>query len=135
MKNRVAVVAWLVIVAASGVIMAAEMERWFGAFTPYPNVRELCDQHVSGNNMNITWRSYATRDPLAKVVQFYETDQKTKADVDQATGERKFAAASDADTILSIYPATAKIPTCPKGATKKEENTVIMVSQAVRPRK
>lgn len=118
-------------------IMAREVERWVGVFAAYPRQRKLCDQHVSGDAMHITWRSYATSDSLAKVVEFYESDQKTRAAIDEKTGARKFVAAADSDIILSIYEAAAatKIPTCPEGATRKGDNTVILVSQAMRSRK
>jgi len=117
---------------------ALAAERWFGSFAAYPQVRPLCDEHVSGNGMNISWRSYASLDTLDKVVKFYESDQKRAAMVDQKTGERKFVSASDADTILSVYsPAAAvaaKVPTCAKGATREGESALILVFKATRAR-
>jgi hypothetical protein len=133
MSNRVGMALAFVVL---GSIAAMAAERWFGAFATYPQVRPLCDEHVSGNGMHITWRSYATRDSLDQVVKFYEGDQKRAATVDDNTGERKFVAASDPDTVLSVYsPAaavTAKVPTCGKGATKDGDRALILVSEATR---
>jgi hypothetical protein len=136
MSNRVFVALASIVMTIGAGAMAAE--RWFGAFAAYPQARELCNEHVTGNGMNITWRSYATHDALDKVVKFYESDQKHAPTVDEKTGERKFVAASDADTILSIYtPAAAtaaKVPTCGNGATKSGESSLIIVFKAARAR-
>jgi hypothetical protein len=135
MSNRVAMALAFVVM---GSIAAMAAERWYGAFAAYPQVRPLCDEHVSGNGMHITWRSYATRDSLDKVVKFYEGDQKRAATVDDKTGERKFVAASDPDTVLSVYsPAAAlaaKVPTCEKGAAKEGESALILVFKATKGR-
>src|SRR5262245_15286233 len=124
MRMRVGVALALVVATLGGLALAAE--RWFGAFAAYPQVRELCDEHVSGSGMNITWRSFATGDSLDKVVKFYESDQKHAATVDEKSGERKFVAAKDPDTILSVYSVAAataaKVPTCAKGEPKSGES-------------
>jgi hypothetical protein len=124
----------LLVVTLGGFAMAAE--RWFDAFAAYPQVRGLCNEHMTGNGMEINWRSFATHDPLDKVVKFYASDQKRAATVDEKTGERKFVAAKDPNTILSVYTAAAasaaNVPTCANGAPKADEGTLILVFKATR---
>jgi hypothetical protein len=104
-------------------------QEWFG-FTPYPGARQLCDQFVmgrgSGGPMEIHWLSYATTDAMAKAVAFY---QKVK-DVEKGSGSVTFRL--DKDTTLSVQAATSSdYPKC-DSKPKSGEQTVIVVSHAIR---
>ena len=99
----------------------------------YPNARNLCSEHISGNAsgkpMHITWATYATKDPVAKVVAFYEKATGEKHD----PGDKDERMWSDGDRRLVVYPASQNeaFPSC---ATKpvRGENTVIQISSAAR---
>ena len=99
-------------------------------YTVYPNTRNLCSEHVSGNSMHITWATYATRDTLAKVVAHYENQFGRSVKGDK--GEHSWGGGGSNHS-LSVYPATQNdaFPSC---ATKpaRGETTVIRISTAAR---
>jgi hypothetical protein len=101
-------------------------------FERYPDTRLLCSEHVTGNNMHITWQTYASKDDMAKVVAFYEKSTKQKPGKGDK-GEVSFDGADPANDKMSIYPA-AKNNDFPSCATKPAagEKTVIMISKAIR---
>ena len=47
--------------------------RW-GPFTAYSGARRLCQEHVLGKNLEISWQTYATVDPIAQVVAFLKLE-------------------------------------------------------------
>jgi hypothetical protein len=108
-----------------------EGERWF-SFVAYPAARPLCSEHVAGNAMHISWMSFASRDPVARVVAFYEKDLGTKADA-QSPGELTLRARERSDDVITIYAADAAgtHPSCSAKPVKGEQ-TVILVSSATR---
>ena len=116
---------------AAVLFFALAAGQW-ASFAAYPGARKLCDQHVSASGMEISWQSYATDDPVERVVAFYEKDQKTKATTGDA-GEKTIRAAARADDILSIIAAERadKLPHC-ETAPPAEAKTVIVVSSATR---
>ena len=111
--------------------MAAEHADWFG-FTPYPVVRQLCDEFVegqsSGKPMGIHWTSYATQDTTEKVVGFYLKTQDGNVEIGKESitirrGENGVEAA------LSVHAAsTTDYPTC-GNEPQHGEKTVINVSR------
>src|SRR6266581_393698 len=96
------------------------------SFTAYPGARELCSEHVAGTGMHITWTSYATKDGVAKVVTFYEKDQKRRAEKEEHGGFSLHAGANDAD-VITIFPAASadKFPHCRDAAASQDEKTLI----------
>lgn len=110
---------------------AKKKERWF-SFAAYPGARLLCDEHVSGNSMHISWRSYASKDPVARVVAFYEKDQGIKAQAGDKDDFKIRAPARD-DDIVTIYPA-ARVDDFPTCTTKPAagEKAIILMSSAAR---
>jgi hypothetical protein len=98
-------------------------------FAEYPQARLLCNEHITGKSMHITWKTHATTDDIAKVVAFYEKVTKSKA----GTGDQKERTFKDGDRHLSIYPATDndKFPKC-QTTPKAGEKTVILYSSAAR---
>jgi hypothetical protein len=108
-----------------------ELIRWY-AFAAYPDARKLCDEHVAGNSMHISWQSYATADDIEKVAKFYERDQNGVFKADPDSGGRMLRAADGSSVVTLITVAKAEnIPSCDT-KPKKGEKTVILVSKAVR---
>src|SRR5262249_38161422 len=105
--------------------------RW-ASFAAYPGARKVCDQHVTASGMEIAWQSYATPDPVKRVVAFYEKDQKTEAKTGEA-GEKTLHAPARDDDVLSIIGAESaeRLPHC-ETAPPPEAKTVIVVSSATR---
>ena len=113
-------------------ILAALAAGQWGSFAAYPGAKKLCDQHVTGAGLEISWQSYATEDPVERVVAYYEKDQKTKATTGDA-GEKTLRAPARRDDVLSIIAAERadKLPHC-ETAPPAEARTVIVVSSATR---
>jgi hypothetical protein len=113
-------------------LAAAAAERW-ASFAAYPGARQLCDEHVAGTTMHISWRSYATADPVATVVAFYEKDQGKKAERGEHGDFTLHAPARDDDAI-TVFPAAeaAAFPGCAEKA-RKTEKTIILVSSRAGP--
>jgi len=108
---------------------AKENERW-GSFAAYPEARKLCQEHVAGTTMHITWASYATRDELARVVAFYEKDQGKKAETGPQGELTIHAPARDRD-VITVFPVekAGDFPSCAE-KPGRGERTVILVSSA-----
>ena len=123
--------ALLVCLATTLTLFAQGNTEWFG-FVPYSGARKLCVQSVMSQPgtvaMEINWRSFATADAKAKVVAFYE---KTMVkDVDKSSDSVTFRL--DKDTTLSVHAATTSAyPKC-DSKPKSAENTVIVVSHAIK---
>jgi hypothetical protein len=119
----------LVAITRAGV--AKELERWF-SFAAYPAARPLCDEHVAGSSMHISWRSFASRDPVERVVAFYERDQGAKA-TEQSPGAFVLHARARPDDVLEVR-GTGGAGTYPSCSVRpaKGEKTVVIVSSATR---
>lgn len=106
-------------------------ERWF-SFAAYPGARPLCNEHIVGNTMHISWMSFATKDELKKVVAFYEKDQGAKAEPSE-NGEQEIHAPARNDDIVAMFPADQAdhFPSCSEKPARGEK-TVILVSSAAR---
>lgn len=119
---------FLVFLTACGKEKQKMTEKWLDTFSVYPGARELCSQHVTGNVMHILWRAYATVDATKDVIAFYvqaEGKEHVELEENSVTVHR-------GDKVLSVHAASAKdYPRC--GAEpRREEKTVIIVSQAIR---
>jgi len=105
-------------------------KKWLDAFPAYPGARELCSQHVTGNVMHIVWSAYVTRDATEQVNGFYLREE-GKEHAEQNENSLSFR---HGDKVLSIHRASAKdYPDCGK-APSPEDKTVLIVSQAIRPK-
>ena len=107
-----------------------EGTRWLGVFPAYPGAREICSQHVTGNLMHIIWAAYATRDEPEKVGAFYlKSEGEERAERNNA-----WLTFRHGDKLLSIHRASARdYPDCGK-SPDREDKTVLIVSQAIRPK-
>ena len=96
----------------------------------YPGARQLCAEHVSGQDMHISWESYATADPVDRVVAHFQRASGRTATV-RADGSRHFD--WDAVNKMSIYPAARNdaFPNCDV-KTSARERTVILSSVGTR---
>jgi hypothetical protein len=119
----------LLLLLASATAMADPKDPKAG-FASYKGARMLCNEHISGNTMHITWSSWATKDDIATVVAHYEKVIGAKA-TRGSEGEYKFS--DGKDLRLSVYPAD-KNDSFPKCATKpdKTEKTIVLISNAAR---
>jgi len=117
--------------SAAVLALALAAGQW-ASFAAYPGAKRLCAEHVSSPKVEIAWQSYATEDPVERVVAFYEKDQKAQATTGDA-GEKTIRAAARADDVLSIIAAerSDKLPHC-ENAPPAEAKTVILVSSATR---
>jgi hypothetical protein len=115
------------------VLCALAAGQW-ASFAPYPGAHKLCDQHVTGSGLEISWQSYATEDAVERVVAFYEKDQKAKATTGDA-GEKTLHAPARDDDVISIIAAERadKLPHC-ETAPPAKARTVIVVSSGTRRR-
>jgi hypothetical protein len=112
-------------VVGGGEVPVAE-EKWLD-FAAYPGARKLCSQHVSGNSMHINWTAYASKDHHKKVIDFY-----VKRHGGKPEGETLSLSAPNGKR-LSVHPAQAGgYPTC-EVKPAKDDQTVIIVAQAVGP--
>jgi hypothetical protein len=104
-------------------------EKWLDTFSAYPGARVLCSQHVTGNIMHILWTAYVTVDATKDVIAFYvqaEGKERVELEENSVTVRR-------GDQVLSVHAASAKdYPRCGV-EPRREERTVIIVSQAIRP--
>lgn len=103
----------------------------------YPGSRQLLESHVTGNQLEIHWRCFASTDAVETVVAHYQKDARlTPGTWRKEEGEHGFAAKSDPDLHVAIFPAeaSARRPTC-KADLKAGERTVLQVSKGTaRPR-
>lgn len=114
-------------VVAGGAPPAASAARWMDEFPAYPNARELCYQHISGDTMHIFVLQYATTDAPETVVAFYvrETGQAAGADA------RRFSFAGTGDRHLDVNPAhEAGVPSCGTKPAASDQ-TIVIVSRAM----
>src|SRR5688572_17436518 len=107
-------------IAGGAAAKTKKKELWFDAFPAYPGARLLCTQHITGNDMHIEWRSYATRHDVARVVAFYERGTGQKARKNGSGGSTWVAGA---EKVLAVHPAGGGHPTC-EVSPKKGEKTV-----------
>jgi hypothetical protein len=101
---------------------------WVDVFARYPDVRELCNQHITGNTMHIVWQSYASKDPPAKVMAFYKEKH---PEIVESQSDTEMKLRGPSDKLLSVYAVPGKFPTCDV-APAADEKTIIVVSQAMR---
>lgn len=96
---------------------------WLG-FAAYPDAHEVCNQHVAGSTMHISWQMYATTDPVDRVRDFYE---RTHPDFLKGDELRR-----GDDDIVAFHPKTPpSYPTCDRQPAAADQ-TVFIVSHASR---
>jgi hypothetical protein len=81
--------------------------------------------------MHISWMSFATRDPVARVVEFYEKDQGAKADARSPGAFVLHARAHDNEIVEVRTADSSGYPSCSQKPAKGEQ-TVIILSSATR---
>ncbi len=108
--------------------MTKTPDGWLEIFTIYPGVRDMCNQHITGNSMHILWRSYASKDAPSKVMAFYK---ERHSDLVESTSNAEMKLRGTSDKVLSVHAVPGKFPTCENGPAA-DEKTVIVVSQAIR---
>ena len=129
MKRRRALwlaTAAIVLGAACAGSAAPPAEDWT-IFRPYPGARRLCNQHVSGNTMHITWVLYATEDPPERVRAFYEKN--TSGAAVEKEGGKLVNLRGPKKELLSIHGVQERYPSCGV-APSGRDRTVIVVSTA-----
>lgn len=96
----------------------------------YPGARLLVDREVKGRSMAFHWRCYATTDPLERAVAHYDANSRlTRAAFRLAAGEVGFAAKSDPDLHVAVFPAQNLPQHRQCEAPLAGEPTVIQVTQ------
>jgi hypothetical protein len=113
---------------ATVVLMAAL--KWADAVPAYPDARQLCSEHVTGNGMHIIWQSWAVHDPVEKVTAFY-TKALAAAGEEETGGARSWHAPQDADVVVTVAAGNNEhVPSCAE-KPKANEPTMIVVSRAI----
>ena len=130
MRGRL--ITWIVLGVGIGVFAfpgrgADSSGDWMG-FAPYPGARQLCSEVVLGlsgsKQVEIHWRSFASRDATADVIKFYASREGKNAERSSDSLEVR----RGADHTLSVYPASkAGAPSC-ASKPNSAEKTVIIVS-------
>lgn len=103
--------------------------KWLD-FTPYPGARELCNEVVTGHGgkgpVEIHWHSFASRDALADVIEFYarregKNAERTSDSLDVHHGTNQ---------ILSVYSASKTgVPGCASKPNSVEKAIIIVSVQ------
>jgi len=107
---------------------------WFG-FTPYAGARPLCSESVlafsNGKQIEIHWKTFATRDTADQVMAYYSKGVKGNLEVKGQS--LTLSRGNPVQAVLSVDAASAKqYHTC-GDLPRPDENTIIGVSQILRP--
>ncbi len=102
-------------------------------FTSYAGARQLCSEHVMGSGMEIHWQSFASADPPAKVIAFFEAALKQKGKPDAGGHGVEWRSARNPDESFTVF-ATGEAASYPSCAQKPSpsEKTVLFYSTAFR---
>lgn len=107
---------------------AALAQGWEG-FPPYPGSRELCNQRVYGNTLEIHWAAYTSSDLPQVVSAFYE-GKLGKPETDKGGEHFRTAKEGKVERALSVYPIGGSYPGCGKGPGSGDR-TMLIVSRAI----
>jgi hypothetical protein len=99
----------------------------------YSGSRLLLENHVTGNELEIHWRCFASADSVEKVAAHYQKDARLEVGPwRKEEGERGFAAKADPGLHVAVFSAevAARRPTC-KAELKPGERTVVQISKGI----